>query len=49
MKNLNDVPEFAICQELDIQMVDGLGNKIRASSEMIAKAEDAKKKEILVK
>ncbi len=42
-KNLNDVPEFAICKELDIQMVDGLGNKIRASSEMISRAEDAKK------
>ena len=42
-KNLNDVPEFTICQEQNIQMVDGLGNKIRASSEMIAEANAFKK------
>ena len=42
-KNLNDVPEFAICQELDIQMIDGLGNKVRASSDMIAQANVLKK------
>jgi cytidyltransferase-like protein len=43
-KNINDVPEFPVCQELNIKMVDGLGRKIRASSEMIAKASAAKKK-----
>lgn len=37
-KSLNDVPEYAICQKLNIKMVDGLGKKIRASSELIAKA-----------
>lgn len=34
-KNLNDVPEYPICQELGIEMVDGLGDKIQASSELI--------------
>ncbi len=37
-KSIGDVPEYPICQELGIIMVDGLGKKIRASSEMIAKA-----------
>lgn len=41
-KSLGDVPEYSICQELGIKMVDGLGRKIRASSEMIAKATQAK-------
>lgn len=31
-KNLNDVPEYDICQDLNIKMVDGLGDKIRSSS-----------------
>lgn len=43
-KSLNDVPEYAICQELGITMVDGLGKKIRASSKMIAQAAAAKNK-----
>src|SRR6056297_1612565 len=42
-KNLNDIPEYQICYDLDIKMVDGLGGKIRASSEMIAKAKKHKK------
>ena len=37
-KSIGDVPEYPICQKLGIKMVDGLGKKIRASSEMIAKA-----------
>jgi len=37
-KNLSNVPEYDICQKLGIKMVDGLGKKIRASSEMIARA-----------
>ena len=41
--NINDVPEYDICQKLGIRMVDGLGKKIRASSEMIAKAAAHKK------
>lgn len=39
---LNDVPEYPICQKLGISMVDGLGRKIRASSELIRKAAEAK-------
>ncbi len=37
-KNVNDVPEYALCQKLNIKMVDGLGKKIRASSKIIATA-----------
>jgi len=37
-KNLANVPEYDICRKYGIKMVDGLGKKIRASSEMIAKA-----------
>ncbi len=44
-KSIGDVPEYPICQKLKIQMVDGLGRKIRASSKLIAEA--AKKKERL--
>ncbi|NCN21865.1 adenylyltransferase/cytidyltransferase family protein [Candidatus Falkowbacteria bacterium] len=40
--NISNVPEYPICQKLGIKMVDGLGRKIRASSEMIAKAAQAK-------
>lgn len=42
-KNLNDVPEYDVCQENGIEMVDGLGLKIRASSEMIKSAIKEKK------
>ncbi len=42
-KNIGDVPEYKICQKLDIKMVDGLGKKIRASSEMIARANSVQK------
>lgn len=43
-KSLNDVPEFDICQKLNIKMVDGLGKKIRASSTLIANANKHKEK-----
>jgi len=47
--NITNVPEYPICQKLNIKMVDGLGKKIRASSEMIARAVTLKeKKEIAV-
>ncbi len=36
--NITNVPEYPICQKLGIKMIDGLGKKIRASSEMIARA-----------
>lgn len=42
-KNLNDVPEYNICQKLNIKMVDGLGKKIRSSSILIANANKNKK------
>ena len=42
-KNINDIPEYRICQDLNIKMIDGLGDKIRASSEMIAQAKKHKK------
>lgn len=42
--SINDVPEYPVCQKLKIKMVDGLGKKIRASSEMIARAASLKKK-----
>jgi len=41
-KNLANVPEHDICRKYGIKMVDGLGKKIRASSEMIARAAQLK-------
>lgn len=41
--SIGDVPEYPICQKLKIKMVDGLGKKIRASSELIARAAAIKK------
>jgi len=43
-KSLGDVPEYNACQKLGIKMVDGLGKKIRASSQLIAQAALLKKK-----
>ncbi len=37
-KDSANIPESEICQKLNIKIVDGLGKKIRASSEMIANA-----------
>ncbi len=36
--SIGDVPEYAICKKYGIKMVDGLGKKIRASSQLIANA-----------
>jgi len=33
-KSLNDVPEYGICQEKGVEMVDGLGEKIQSSSNL---------------
>ncbi|MCF7794910.1 adenylyltransferase/cytidyltransferase family protein [Patescibacteria group bacterium] len=41
-KVLNDIPEYEVCKNLNIKMVDGLGRKIRASSEIITKAKKHK-------
>ncbi len=43
-KNLANIPEYDICQKLNIKMVDGLGKKIRASSTLIANASKKNKK-----
>lgn len=45
-KNLTNVPEYDICKKLNIKLIDGLGKKIRASSEMIAQAAKQAQKEI---
>lgn len=36
--SVGDVPEYAVCKKYGIKMVDGLGRKIRASSQLIANA-----------
>ena len=36
--NIVNVPEYDICKKLKIKLIDGLGKKIRASSQMIANA-----------
>lgn len=37
-QNNDSIPEKAICEELGIQLVDGLGDKIQSSSWLLAKA-----------
>ncbi len=46
-KSIGDIPEYSLCQRLGIEMVDGLGNKIRASSEIISRAALLKEKKDL--
>jgi len=36
-RNNNNVPESEICKELNIEIIDGLGKKIRTSSEILKK------------
>ncbi len=36
--SIGDVPEYTVCKKYGIKMVDGLGKKIRASSQLIANA-----------
>ena len=43
-KDLSNIPEYEICQKLNIKIVDGLGKKIRASSTLIADATTKKSK-----
>lgn len=33
--NKQNVPEYGVCKRLDIKMVDGLGDKLHSSSELI--------------
>ncbi|MBU3924259.1 MAG: adenylyltransferase/cytidyltransferase family protein [Nanoarchaeota archaeon] len=42
-RHQGEVPEAVVCRELGIAMMDGMGEKIRSSSELV---EEAKKKEI---
>ena len=37
-QNNDTIPEAAICEELNIDMVDGLGDKIQSSSWLVAKS-----------
>jgi D-beta-D-heptose 7-phosphate kinase/D-beta-D-heptose 1-phosphate adenosyltransferase len=37
-----EIPEKSICNELNIKIVDGLGEKIQSSSELISKAKNGK-------
>lgn len=34
----DEIPETKVCDELDIRVIDGLGDKIRSSSELVRKA-----------
>ncbi len=45
--NIINVPEYEICKKLNIKLVDGLGKKIRASSQMIANAAALKAQQAL--
>ena len=33
-RHVNEIPESAVCKELGIKMIDGLGSKIRSSSDL---------------
>ena len=33
-RHLEEIPETEVCEKLGIQMVDGLGDKIRSSSDL---------------
>ncbi|MAG38352.1 cytidyltransferase [Candidatus Pacearchaeota archaeon] len=41
-RHQGEVPETALCKELNIEMVDGLGEKIQSSSDLAKKAEESK-------
>ena len=43
-RHQGEVPESAVCHELDIEMIDGLGDKIRSSSILIKDASEHNKK-----
>ena len=33
-RHVKEIPESVVCKELGIEMIDGLGNKIRSSSDL---------------
>ena len=39
-QNNNTIPEIDICRELEIELVDGLGDKIQSSSWLIKSAKE---------
>ena len=39
---VNEIPESPICRELGIDIIDGLGEKIQSSSDLIKKSEQGK-------
>jgi cytidyltransferase-like protein len=39
-RHQGEVPETKICNELGIEMVDGLGEKIQSSSDLVAKSKE---------
>ncbi len=39
-KGSTDIPELGVCEELGIEIVEGLGSKIRSSSELIKNTEE---------
>ncbi|MFA4941920.1 MAG: adenylyltransferase/cytidyltransferase family protein [Patescibacteria group bacterium] len=41
-RHQGEIPESAVCRELNIKMIDGLGSKIRASSLLIKEAAEKK-------
>jgi D-beta-D-heptose 7-phosphate kinase/D-beta-D-heptose 1-phosphate adenosyltransferase len=41
-RHQGEIPESAVCRELNIKMIDGLGSKIRASSLLIKEAIEKK-------
>ena len=41
-----EIPEASVCRDLNIEMVDGLGNKIRSSSEIVEQSLDFGKHEM---
>jgi len=42
-RNVDNIPEVAVCRKYGIKIVDGLGKKIRSSSILIAKASKKKR------
>ena len=39
----DEIPEAKICDELDIRIIDGLGDKIRSSSELVRSVKNARR------
>lgn len=44
-RTIGEIPETPICNQLGIQIIDGLGEKIRSSSELVEKSKEENKNE----